>query len=442
MVKKYFGTDGIRGTVGEEPLTAEFVLRLASAAARVLAPDGGTVAIGKDTRVSGYMLESALEAGFVAAGVDVLILGPLPTPGIAYLTRSLGADFGVVISASHNPYQDNGIKFFDHAGSKLSDEIEAKIETSLTNPATTVASKLLGRAKRVDSARDQYQSFALSTVSELLSLEGMKIVIDGANGSGYKVAPRVFSELNAEVIPIACSPNGRNINLKCGTTYPELLQTTVKGLNADLGIALDGDGDRLIMVDHNGDLVDGDQLLYLISTARKAAGTLNGPVVGTLMSNLGLEKALLKKGIQFERANVGDRYVLELLHRLKGTIGGETSGHLICLDKTTTGDGLVSALQVLEILKDTQLSLAELTIEMQKYPQTMINVDVQKSPDLTAPQILSTVSEIEEELGDRGRVVLRASGTEPVVRVMIEGKDSNQVDQLAEKLAEVVKLNA
>jgi phosphoglucosamine mutase len=439
MTRKYFGTDGIRGTVGQEPLTAEFALRLASAAARVLAPNGGTVAIGKDTRVSGYMLESALEAGFVAAGVDVLLLGPLPTPGIAYLTRSLGADLGVVISASHNPYQDNGIKLFDRQGRKLSDDVELKIEASLEQPAITVASEMLGRAKRIDTARDQYQWFALSTVSQSLSLSGMKIVLDASNGACYKVAPRVLAELGADVIPIGCSPNGRNINLNCGSTHPELLQATVKGVNADLGIALDGDGDRLVMVDHAGKLIDGDQLLFVIANAWHNAGQLNGPVVGTLMSNLGLEKALTSKGIKFLRANVGDRYVLELMQEHDGMIGGEASGHLICLDKTTTGDGLVSALQVLSILSESDRNLSELAAEMPKFPQTMINVRVDSKPDLDSPAVQSAVSAVEQTLGDKGRVVLRASGTEPVIRVMIEGEDDAQVEQLASQLADAVR---
>jgi phosphoglucosamine mutase len=442
MSRQYFGTDGIRGTVGQAPLTAEFVLRLAGAAAKVLAPNGGTVAIGKDTRVSGYMLESALEAGFVAAGVDVLLLGPIPTPGIAYLTRSLGADFGVVISASHNPYQDNGIKFFDRQGRKLSDGVEHAIEQHLNEPAYTVPSESLGKAKRVDTARDQYQMFALSTVPQSLSLAGMNIVVDGSNGAGYKVAPRVLAELGANVVPIGCSPNGKNINLNCGSTHPGLLQATVKGVGADLGIALDGDGDRLVMVDHHGNLVDGDQILFVLATARHGAGQLSGPVVGTLMSNLGLEKALRARGIDFRRANVGDRYVLELLQQTDGIIGGETSGHLICLDKTTTGDGLVSALQVLAVLKETGKSLAELIADMPKFPQTMINVRIEGKLDLTSPAVQSAVTAAEQQLGERGRVVLRASGTEPVIRVMIEGEDSAEVEQLAGELAEAVKTAA
>lgn len=439
MTRQYFGTDGIRGTVGEEPLTAEFALRLASAAARVLAPNGGTVAIGKDTRVSGYMFESALEAGFVAAGMDALLLGPLPTPGIAYLTRSLGADLGVVISASHNAFQDNGIKFFDRQGRKLSDEIERAIEAKLVEPAITRPSELLGRARRIDNSRTQYQWFALSTVPPEMRLDGMKIVIDCSNGAGYKVAPRVLADLGADVVPIGCSPNGKNINLDCGSTHPELLQATVTGVGADVGIALDGDGDRLVMVDHTGALIDGDQLLYVLATVRNQQGTLSGPVVGTLMSNLGLEKSLTERGIKFMRANVGDRYVLEMLHEHDGILGGETSGHLLCLDKTTTGDGLVSALQVLTVLRETGKTLAELAGGMPRFPQTLVNVRCETRPDLDAAPIRDAVREVENQLGDRGRVVLRASGTEPVIRVMVEGEDEAEVGQVADRIADAVR---
>ncbi|HJP04068.1 MAG: phosphoglucosamine mutase [Gammaproteobacteria bacterium] len=442
MVRKYFGTDGIRGTVGQEPMTTEFALRLASAAARALAPEGGTVAIGKDTRVSGYMFESALEAGFVAAGMDVILLGPVPTPGIAYLTRSTGADLGVVISASHNPYHDNGIKFFDRQGRKLSDEIEAKIEAGLKEGAITRPSESLGRATRMDTARTNYQWFCLSSVPPDLRLEGMKIVFDGANGAAYKVAPRVLSELGADIVPIGCSPNGRNINADCGSTHPELLKTTVTGVGADLGIALDGDGDRVVMVDHTGALIDGDQLLFVMANARQNDGTLVGPVVGTLMSNLGLEKSLAQRGIEFMRAKVGDRHVLEMLHQHEGVLGGETSGHLICLDKTTTGDGLISALQVLTVMRNSGNSLAELVAEMPKFPQTLVNVRVAGKPDLDSRPVKQSVSDVERQLGDRGRVVLRASGTEPVIRVMVEGEDAAEVETLAGQLAEAVKTAA
>jgi phosphoglucosamine mutase len=438
MTRKYFGTDGIRGTVGEEPMTAEFALRLASAAARVLAPEGGSVVIGKDTRVSGYMFESALEAGFVAAGMDVILLGPLPTPGIAYLTRSMAADLGVVISASHNPYQDNGIKFFDRQGRKLSDVIEREIEAHLNEPAITRPSESLGKARRVDSALMTYKWFCLSTVPQDLRLDGMKIVVDCSNGAAYKVAPRVLSDLGADLVPIGCSPNGKNINAGCGSTHPGLLQATVKAVEADLGIALDGDGDRLLMVDHAGNLIDGDQLLFIIASARHKNGNLQGPVVGTLMSNLGLEKALQKRGIQFMRANVGDRYVLEMLQQNAGILGGETSGHLICLDKTTTGDGLVSALQVLAEIAASRTTLADLVVGMSKYPQTMINIRVSGKLDINSPELQASVKEIERHLGDNGRVVLRASGTEPVIRVMVEGEDADQVALLASQLATMV----
>lgn len=443
MSRKLFGTDGIRGRVGEYPMTAEFALRLASAAGRVLAPTGGKVLIGKDTRVSGYMFESALEAGFVAVGMDVLLVGPLPTPGIAHLTRTLGADVGVVISASHNPYEDNGIKFFDANGSKLSDEIEAAIEARLSEPAVTRESGFLGRAKRVDNALDAYQDFCISSVPEDFRLDGLKIVIDCSHGAAYKVAPRVLSALGAEIVPIGCSPNGRNINDSCGSTKPELLRLTTQGVRADLGIALDGDGDRVLMVDHTGQLVDGDQLLWVLASAWQKSGQLVGPVIGTLMSNFGLERGFRELGIEFRRARVGDRYVLELLRETGGRLGGETSGHLICLDKTTTGDGLVSALQVLCVVKQSGKTLAELTAGMLRYPQTLVNVLVRDKIDLAnAPGIHSAVERAEQELGLRGRVVLRASGTEPVVRVMVEGEDQGVVKKLADDIAASVRATA
>jgi len=442
MTRKYFGTDGIRGTVGQEPLTAEFALRLASAVARVLAPNGGRAVIGKDTRVSGYMFESALEAGFVAAGMDVSLLGPLPTPGIAHLTHSMQADLGVVISASHNPFDDNGIKFFDKDGRKLSDEIEMQIEASLEQPAITRPSAELGSASRVDTARSQYQWFCMETLPEGVDLQGLKIVLDCSHGAAYKVAPRVLSQLGADVVAIGCSPNGLNINKDCGSTHPELLQATVKGVGADLGIALDGDGDRLLMVDHKGNLADGDQLLYLMANARHARGELQGPVVGTLMTNLGLEKALQEKGIEFLRANVGDRYVLEMLRERGGELGGETSGHMLVLDKTTTGDGLISALQVLGEVRLSGRPLSELVEEMPQYPQTLVNVRTEDRIDLESPAIQAAVQQVEQQLGDRGRVVLRASGTEPVVRVMVEGQEEAEVVALAEQLADAVRAAA
>lgn len=439
MSKNFFGTDGVRGTVGSDPMTADFAMRLASAAAQVLVPKGGTVVIGKDTRLSGYMFESALEAGFVAAGADVLLLGPLPTPGIARLTQEFDADLGVVISASHNAFFDNGIKFFDRSGSKLTDAIEQQIEEHLKNRAITLESQSLGKAKRIDTARIRYQEFCAASMPEGVSLEGLKVVFDGANGAGYKVGPRTLANLGAEVIPIGCSPNGRNINDGCGSTEPDLLQLTVPALKADVGVALDGDGDRVVMVDENGNLIDGDQLLFVLATARKDVGALEGPVVGTVMSNLGLEHALKARDIEFRRAAVGDRYVLEALRESGGVIGGETSGHMIVLDKTTTGDGLISALQVLAIMKAAGKSLSELVAGMPKYPQTMINVRTESHIDPDQSQeIQSAVTVAENELADKGRVVLRASGTEPVIRVMVEGEDEEQVVSLAKRLASVV----
>ena len=439
-MNKYFGTDGVRGRVGEPPMTVDFALRLASAAARVLAPGGGRVLIGKDTRVSGYMFESALEAGFVAAGVDVMLIGPLPTPGIAYMTQRLGCSFGVVISASHNPYQDNGIKFFDAAGSKLSDRIEQEIESLLDLAVTTQESQHLGKAIRIDRSRTQYQDFCASSIPSGMNLKGFKIVIDCANGAGYKVAPRVLADLGAEIVPIGCSPNGRNINDGCGSMSPELLQLTVPGVRAKLGLALDGDGDRVVMVDELGRCVDGDQLLFIIATARRSAGELKGPVVGTVMSNLGLEHALTERGIEFLRAQVGDRNVLAMLNEMGGTLGGETSGHILCLDKTTTGDGLISALQVLAIMKQTGAGLAELGAAMRKYPQVLLNVQVAKRFDpLTEPKVTEVVGDVERRFGGRGRIVLRASGTEPVIRVMVEGSDAAMVKKGARDIAAAVQ---
>jgi phosphoglucosamine mutase len=440
MGRKYFGTDGVRGRVGHDPMTVEFALRLASAAARVLAPDGGTALVGKDTRLSGYMFEAALEAGFVASGVNVSLIGPLPTPAIAYLTQRFGCSFGVVISASHNPYEDNGIKFFDASGSKLSDELEARIESYLAEPALTHESMALGKAARVDRSRVVYQEFCASTLTQGMDLSGLKIVIDCANGAAYKVAPRVLSDLGAEIVPIGCSPNGRNINLRCGSMAPELLQLTVAGVGADVGIGLDGDGDRLVMVDHLGRLVDGDQLMYVIARDRRSQGELTGPVVGTVMSNLGLELALKEEGIEFLRAQVGDRYVLAMLRERGGVLGGETSGHLLCLDRTTTGDGLVSALQVLAAMKRSGRPLAELAAGMSRFPQVMVNVRVTERVDpRESPAIQAAVRRVEAALGTSGRVVLRASGTEPLIRVMVEGRDEAVVTRHANDLAAVVK---
>jgi phosphoglucosamine mutase len=440
MARRYFGTDGIRGLVGTAPMTVDFALRLASAAARVLAPKGGTVLIGKDTRVSGYMFESALEAGFVAAGVNVLLTGPLPTPAIAVLTKKLGADFGIVISASHNPYQDNGIKFFDREGEKLSDQIEEAIEAELDTPPVTRESRALGQAKTALEARADYMEFCKATLPAGMGFENFKIVVDASHGAAYKVAPRVMSDLGAEVVPVGCSPNGRNINDGCGSTRPDLLKLTVTGVRAHVGIALDGDGDRVVMVDERGNLVDGDQLLYILARDRKNAGTLEGPVVGTVMSNLGLELALRELGVEFLRSKVGDRNVLAMLKSKGGMLGGETSGHVICLDCTTTGDGLITALQVLSVMRRTGRSLAELSAGMAHFPQVLLNVKVREPVDPSGdPAVRDAVSRVEAELGARGRVVLRASGTEPVIRVMVEGEDSQQVNALAGRLADTVR---
>ena len=440
MARKYFGTDGVRGRVGEHPMTVDFALRLASAAARVLAPNGGTVLIGKDTRLSGYMFEAALEAGFVAAGVNVMLIGPLPTPGIAYLTRKFECSLGIVISASHNLYDDNGIKFFDAEGGKLSDEIEEAIEAELDRGPITRSSVDLGRATRVDKSRRHYQDFCVESLPKGMTLEGMKLVVDCANGAGYKVVPRTLTDLGAEIIPIGCSPNGRNINDSCGSTAPGLLQLTVPGVRAAAGIALDGDGDRLVMVDGLGRIVDGDQLIYIIATARKRAGTLQGPVVGTVMSNLGLEVALREQGIEFKRAAVGDRYVLSMLREFGGSVGGESSGHILLLDKTTTGDALMAGLQVLAVMRETGQALAELAAGMQRFPQTMINVKVARKFDpKTIPEVEDTVQRVALRLGDDGRVVLRPSGTEPVIRVMVEARDETDTLRCAEEIAAAVR---
>ena len=440
MSKKYFGTDGIRGRVGEYPVTADFMLKLGWAAGRVLGGSGGDrVIIGKDTRISGYMFESALEAGFSAAGVDVRLLGPMPTPAIAYLTRTLHACAGIVISASHNAYPDNGIKFFSSEGAKLPDDVEHAIEAELDRAMVTVDSSRLGKAERVPDAGGRYIEFCKSTIPLTLSLKGLKIVVDCANGATYQVAPSVFDELGAEVVAIGVEPDGLNINQDCGSTQPELLREIVLDQQADLGIALDGDGDRVIMIDHQGNLVDGDELLFIIALSRQREGTLNGGVVGTLMSNLGLEHALQSRDIAFSRAKVGDRYVLELLKQNSSTIGGESSGHIICLDRTTTGDGIVSALQVLAAMVKSGKTLHELKAGMNKYPQRMINVPVTRKVDLDSfPVVQDAVRSAEQRLAGRGRVLLRPSGTEPLVRVMVEGEDAEQVNEEADNLASIV----
>jgi phosphoglucosamine mutase len=443
MSKKYFGTDGIRGRMGEEPITPQTVLKLGWAAGRVLAkggPDHAKVLIGKDTRVSGYLLESALEAGFSAAGVDIRLLGPMPTPAIAYLTRTARASAGVVISASHNPFEDNGIKFFSAEGSKLPDEVEHAIELAMHEPMTTVGSAQLGKVKRYPDAAGRYIEFCKSTFPHRLNLDGLKVVVDCANGAAYQVAPLVFSELGANVIPIANTPDGFNINHECGSTSPGQLQKAVLAAQADLGIALDGDGDRVMLVDHRGEVVDGDQMLYIIATSRLTSGRLHGGVVGTLMSNLGLEQALAAQKVPFRRANVGDRYVMAMLQQEGWEVGGETSGHLLCLDKSTTGDGIVAALEVLAVVRQSGKSLAELKAGMQIFPQTMINVRMSRRFDLkTSAPVQKALGEVEKELAANGRVVLRASGTEPVVRVMIEGRDPALVARLGQQLADTVK---
>jgi phosphoglucosamine mutase len=443
MSKKYFGTDGIRGRMGEEPITPQTVLKLGWAAGRVLAkggPDHAKVLIGKDTRVSGYLLESALEAGLSAAGVDIRLLGPMPTPAIAYLTRTARASAGVVISASHNPFEDNGIKFFSAEGSKLPDDVEHAIELAMHEPMTTVGSAQLGKVKRYPDAAGRYIEFCKSTFPHRLNLDGLKVVVDCANGAAYQVAPLVFSELGANVIPIANTPDGFNINHECGSTSPSQLQKTVLAERADLGIALDGDGDRVVLVDHRGEVVDGDQMLYIIATSRLANGRLHGGVVGTLMSNLGLEQALATQKVPFRRANVGDRYVMAMLQQEGWEVGGETSGHLLCLDKSTTGDGIVAALEVLAVVRQSGKSLAELKAGMQIFPQTMINVRMSRRFDLkTSAPVQKALGEVEKELAANGRVVLRASGTEPVVRVMIEGRDPALVARLGQQLADTVK---
>ena len=437
---KYFGTDGVRGRVGEWPMTVDFALRFASATARILAPNGGSVLIGKDTRVSGYMFESALEAGFVAAGVNVLLAGPLPTPGIAGLCRRMKADFGVVISASHNSYEDNGIKLFHGSGDKLTADQESRIEALLDEPVLTRRSSELGQAKRLDNARTDYQWLARSTVPAETDFSGLTVVLDCAHGAGYKVAPRTLAELGADVIAVGCSPNGRNINMKCGSTHPELLQATVKGVAANVGIALDGDGDRVVMVDELGELIDGDQLILVLAAFAQSQGTLRGPVVGTVMSNLGLELTLKDRGIDFHRARVGDRNVLAMLKDKGGELGGETSGHIIDLSLSPTGDGLVTALRVLHVMTSTGKPLSELAAEMPKFPQVMINVPVKRDLDLaSAPEVVEAVARVEDRMAGRGRVVLRASGTEPVFRVMVEGENAEAVNEAAEEIATCVR---
>ena len=442
MKTKYFGTDGIRGRVGDSPVTADFMLRLGRAAGKVLAKnESRSVVIGKDTRISGYMFESALEAGLAAAGANVALLGPMPTPAIAYLTRTLHACAGIVISASHNPFYDNGIKFFSAYGEKLPDEVEQAIEAELDQPFSTVDSKKMGKAVRIDDAAGRYIEFCKGTIPFSITLHGLKIVVDCANGATYRVGPDVLTELGADVIAIANTPDGLNINDGCGSTYPELVSQAVLEHGADLGIALDGDGDRVIMVDANGDTVNGDELLYILATARQDKGELEGGVVGTVMSNFGLELALKERNIPFLRSAVGDRHVHKALISNGWTLGGEASGHLLCLDRASTGDGIVSALQVLEVMVSTGRSLAELASDVEKVPQVMINVPVNgQAVDLSDSVVINqAVESVQVQLGDTGRVILRPSGTEPLIRVTLEGTDANQVNRLAEDLASLVR---
>jgi len=441
MSRRYFGTDGVRGLVGDGPINPEFVLKLGWAAGKVFAREGRSkVIIGKDTRISGYMFESALEAGLVAAGVDVSLLGPMPTPAIAYLTRTFHAQAGIVISASHNPYHDNGIKFFSDQGSKLADEVELEIERQIDQPMTTVASAQLGKVVRINDAAGRYIEFCKSTVPSYFNLRGKKIIVDCANGANYHVAPAVLEELGAQVVAIGIEPDGLNINDGVGSTSPESLRRRVLTEQADLGIAFDGDGDRVLFVDHRGELVDGDELLFIIACDQlRTKGSCAG-VVGTLMSNMGFELALSALKIPFARAKVGDRYVMEMMRANGWQLGGENSGHIICSDVTTTGDGIISALKVLFAVTSTGKTLHELKSGMQKFPQIMLNVRVDKKFDLKeAGSVRDAVSLIEEKSSGRGRVLLRPSGTEPVVRVMVEGEDRIQVETLCSELAGVVQ---
>jgi len=441
MTKKYFGTDGIRGRVGQGAITPEFILKLGWATGKVFEERGHCkILIGKDTRTSGYMFESALEAGLVAAGADVHLLGPMPTPGIAYLTRTLRANAGIVISASHNPHYDNGIKFFSSEGKKLGDDIEHAIEQKMDEPLVVVESSQLGKARRVQDAAARYIEFCKSTIPPMMDLTGIKMVVDCAHGATYHIAPFVFEELGAEVIKIGVKPNGININEGCGATNTQALTDEVLSSKADFGVALDGDGDRLMMVDHLGEVLDGDEILYILAKTRLDKGYLGGSVVGTLMTNLGVEHALKRLGINLLRSAVGDRHVLQLMKESGSILGAEGSGHIICADRTTTGDGIVSALQVLETMVRESQSLHALKVDIQKYPQCMINVKLNGEAKFTVTdEIAKAVSEAEEVLGESGRVLLRPSGTEPLVRVMVEGEDLAQVEALALELSETVE---
>ncbi|MBX2867712.1 MAG: phosphoglucosamine mutase [Acidiferrobacterales bacterium] len=439
-----FGTDGVRGLVGSEPITPQTVMKLGWAAGCVLCSKGvgNKVLIGKDTRISGYMMESALEAGFSAAGVNVSLLGPMPTPGIAYLTRTARASAGVVISASHNPFHDNGVKIFSSEGTKLDDPLVADIDQKMLESMSCVKSAELGRAERFSDAQGRYIEFCKSTFPSNLDLSGIKLVADCANGAGYEVAPRVFEELGADLLTIANEPDGFNINADCGSTHLNALREAVIESNGQIGVALDGDGDRVLLIDENGDVVDGDRILYLLATYRKQQDTLGGGVAGTLMTNLGLEQALARLEIPFVRTNVGDRFVHEVLVNHDWLLGGENSGHIICLDKNTTGDGIVAALQVLEVMLETQKPLSELVADMTLFPQVMVNVRVEgaDAKKLVASKgVVEAAKAAEKELGADGRIVLRPSGTEPLIRVMIEGNDHHQVDRLTNQIADQVK---
>ncbi len=441
MTRRYFGTDGIRGRVGQEPMTADFVMKLGWAAGKVLSKQGkGHVVIGKDTRISGYIFEAALEAGLAAAGLDVTLMGPMPTPAVAYMTQALRATAGIVISASHNPYYDDGVKFFNADGFKLPDSTEHEIEKMLDQDLKMVESRDLGKVYRMEDSRARYIEFCKNSIPFRTSLKGMKIVLDCAHGATYHVAPSVFRELGAEVFEMGVEPNGLNINKDCGALHPEAMRALVLEHQADVGIAFDGDGDRVMMMDASGEVMDGDEILFVIAKSQLLEGGLEGGVVGTLMTNLGLEHALNQQGIAFERANVGDRYVMEKLKSNGWYIGGENSGHIIALNQTTTGDGIIAALQVLNWMVEQDVSLAEARQGMNKYPQVMINVPLQHKFDAgDFPQIQLAVEQVEKELNGRGRVLLRPSGTEPLIRVMVEGQDARQVDTLANQVADVVK---
>ncbi|MCM1129784.1 MAG: phosphoglucosamine mutase [Alistipes senegalensis] len=447
MARKYFGTDGVRGRVGISPITPDFVMRLGYAAGKVLTRSGTaaiqpTVLIGKDTRISGYMLEAALQAGLSAAGVDVMLSGPMPTPAVAYLTRALRIAAGIVISASHNPYDDNGIKFFSSSGNKLPDEMEREIEEMMERPMACAMSDALGKARRLDDAQGRYIEFCKSTFPNELDLRGMKIALDCAHGAAYHIAPHVFHELGAEVIAIGIQPNGENINDGCGATSPEALAETVLNHGADIGIAFDGDADRVVMIDENGQIYNGDQLLYLMVKDRLALGAVEG-VAGTLMTNMALEVALGKMGVSFERAAVGDRYVLEVLHERGWILGGEGSGHLLCLDKQTTGDGIVSALQVLSALQRNQTTLSEYCRELRLFPQTLINVRIPRGFNWKENKaVLGEKDRVEREMGNSGRVLIRASGTEPLLRVMVEAEHEETAHAMAKRIADVCAAEA